>query len=473
MWDEELLAMRSSASKAVSSHLSPTAHEVLRLSIQWPDSFLASTIVKGSQLVGDIPKTHIYRPASAPASVTVEELFAISARRRAAMDSRRPPPPEEAEAIWAKSEEERLKGWLLGWYSAEQLDGIFGQGAWSFMVRFAVWQEGAEDWRAIDNAKASSQNAATSSSEKIHTTSINVSVAIWKFFRDLYGGPLVGTRQSKSATKDKSKAYRQLGVADEHLRHSIVCVWHPRRRMWVYGILLGLAFGEVVAVLMFNRYPALLVALARRWLAIPVINFYDDFKIHDVDSSGNSASYFFDQLASTPGLGWRFSSNKNAELSTVCKFLGVLEDHSFTGNELIKLYPDEKRISTIVVVLLRVSSTQALDIATASSLHGKLQHLNAVLCGNFGRSQLAPLSDFAAGKHVPMSRILSCVNFWLCIFSHACDPWKYVSLHGQQRRTVHLYTDASNEPRDGQLPVVQCSFLLVDVASCTESKAVW
>ena len=81
-------------------------------------------------------------------------------------------------------------------------------------------------------------------------------------------------------------AYRQLPVTDDHLRHSVVCVRKPVEGRWVCGVLFGLAFGHVVAALTSSRYPALVTAVARRWLAIPTINFYGDFKLRDVVDSG-------------------------------------------------------------------------------------------------------------------------------------------------------------------------------------------
>ena len=47
-------------------------------------------------------------------------------------------------------------------------------------------------------------------------------------------------------------------------------------------IIRALLFGLSGSVLLFNRVPSMLVAVARRWLAIPVHAFFDDFKIVDL-----------------------------------------------------------------------------------------------------------------------------------------------------------------------------------------------
>ena len=72
-----------------------------------------------------------------------------------------------------------------------------------------------------------------------------------------------------------------------------VMVWHPDKKEWVFGESKGLLFGLTGAVLACSRVPALIAAIARRWLAIPVQDFFDDFRILDIAKSNGSASTFF------------------------------------------------------------------------------------------------------------------------------------------------------------------------------------
>ena len=58
-----------------------------------------------------------------------------------------------------------------------------------------------------------------------------------------------------------------------------------------------------------NRVPALIVAMARRWLAIPVQNFLDDSCILDIDKSNQSAN-IFSCLLTEQLLGFRVDSSK-------------------------------------------------------------------------------------------------------------------------------------------------------------------
>eukprot|EP00973_Karenia_brevis_P075139 10438828-Karenia_brevis.AAC.1 len=68
-------------------------------------------------------------------------------------------------------------------------------------------------------------------------------------------------------------AYRQLPVAQDQQRFSMIAIWHVHRKCWVFGELHAMAFG---------------VAVARRWLAIPVISYFDDFRITDIEEAKGS-----------------------------------------------------------------------------------------------------------------------------------------------------------------------------------------
>ena len=119
---------------------------------------------------------------------------------------------------------------------------------------------------------------------------------------------------------DLKKAYRQLAVHSDHLRFSWIAVWHAELGAWRFGLLRALAFGETAAVLQFNRYPALLVAVLRRWLAIPCSIFYDDFKIIDLAAGAVSAAECFDRILAV--LGWRVDVAKSQPVGSICSFLG-------------------------------------------------------------------------------------------------------------------------------------------------------
>ena len=121
-------------------------------------------------------------------------------------------------------------------------------------------------------------------------------------------------------------AYRQVPVHPETSRFSVVAVYCPAMQAWRYGLLDGLAFGLTSAVLHFNRLPAFVEALPRRRLAIPVTNFFDDFKVTEPAECQGSADASF--LALTRALGVVIDPEKRQLPGRTCTFLGASEDSS-------------------------------------------------------------------------------------------------------------------------------------------------
>jgi len=182
--------------------------------------------------------------------------------------------------VGRKSEKERKAGIIEGRYTKDEVDTRLGVGSWRPMRRFAIWQH--DKWRIIDDAREGGQNSTVSSGERIHTTRSTLGFAAAKRLRQITGAPLTGEFSVQQSVHDMEDAYRQLPVADDQVRWAVVTVWCPTGSRWLFGLLRALAFGEYAAVLYFNRLPSLLCALGRRWLAVPVIAFYDDFKVIDI-----------------------------------------------------------------------------------------------------------------------------------------------------------------------------------------------
>ena len=257
-----------------------------------------------------------------------------------------------------------------------------------------------------------------------------------------------------------ARAYRQIPVAAPHLGFSIIMVWNMDLEKWQFGILHGLCFGLLSAVLQFNRYPAFLVAVARRWLAIPVINFFDDFKISEPSYAKDSGAYYFDKLVRL--LGWLFDPDKDKAPSLTPTFLGGLEDYTVRGR--VQLRPVQARLAKTVAKLEQVVQGH-LSKQDALSLHGKLAHFSAFCVGRTGRGQLQVFSDFAADpSRSPMPLLSRAAEFYIALF-RLC-PWRDVSLLPNTLPRLHVYTDASCEPQPPlALPKVQLCYLIFNWAS--------
>ena len=305
-------AQRGASSRRVAPHINLAALECYRYISLWPDARLATTMCSGAEIIGWIPEAGIYREATVEAALSEDELQESNESWIRSLLLSRPPSPDVAKVIFDKSEKERQLEILEGWYTKDEMDEKFGVGQWRPMMRFATWQENQQTYRVIDDAKKGGHNAATSATSRIHTTSAEVGFAVVRRFRNLHGKPLSGDLGLQIATKDMKRAFRQIPVAKEHLAFSTVLVYNIEQKAWRFGVLHGMAFGLSSAVLQFNRFPAAIVAVARRWLAIPAINFFDDFKLTEPRYAQGSGAKYFDKLVRS--MGWLFDEEKVIEI---------------------------------------------------------------------------------------------------------------------------------------------------------------
>jgi hypothetical protein len=110
-------------------------------SIRWPDYF-KSLLLEGAAPLGPQSLFGIFRNKDVTANAIMCDLLASGRSLVASILNRAPPPDEQRNAIWTKSCEEQQKGWLSEWMTFLDLDALFGEGQWSPVVRFALWQNG-------------------------------------------------------------------------------------------------------------------------------------------------------------------------------------------------------------------------------------------------------------------------------------------------------------------------------------------
>ena len=150
-------------------------------------------------------------------------------------------------------------------------------------------------YRMIDDA-SNGHNQTYGSSEAIHTTSASASATLTRLFRK-YLGKLRNINSIKGASRDMKKAYKQLAVCPDQLRYMVVAVWSPVSQRWLFAISWALPFGVAGSVLHVNRVHALLIVFCRRWLAIPVQHFFDDFRIVEPQFADESGYKWFARTA--------------------------------------------------------------------------------------------------------------------------------------------------------------------------------
>ena len=225
---------------------------------------------------------------------------------------------------------------------------MFGTNQWMAILRFAIQQKGK--WRMIDKAN-DGHNQTFAAEEQIHTTSAAAAAAVSRQYRRLLVGRLRRSNSLRGASRDMKRAYKQICVDPEQQRFIIVVVWDYVARIWRFAISWALPFGLSGAVLHFNRVPSFIVAFCRRWLALPLQHFYDDFRLIEPLFTGGSGYKWFGSAAKV--LGWAFDPDKDVPPCPTLPMLGNLEDWSSTGRHdcfVVEAKP-ERLVDTRQIVL--------------------------------------------------------------------------------------------------------------------------
>ena len=66
--------------------------------------------------------------------------------------------------------------------------------------------------------------------ETIHTTSVDMGVAVIRRLRELFGTPLEGPRAFRSSTQDMKRVFRQIPICHEDQPFHVIAVYSLRRR---------------------------------------------------------------------------------------------------------------------------------------------------------------------------------------------------------------------------------------------------
>ena len=388
--EEHLNSLRSEASIKCSMHVSPIAHIVAAYAIMWPDNKLHELILQGVSPLGPQEPIGIYRKKITNPSFTLEQLAELNKELVKSFENRKPPPTDQALAIWENSVADQKAGILSDFYNASELDAIFGVGNWLSSTRFAIMQK--DKWRLIDDA-SQGHNQTFGASEQIHTTSAAAAAAVTQRYRAICGARLRKGRSLRGASSDMKKAYKQISISKEQLRFAVIVIYNIETHKWVYAISWALPFGMSGAVLHFNRVPAFIVALCRRWMAIPVQNFFDDFRIIEPQFLKGSGFKWFKKITNL--LGWHFDPDKDHAPSVILPMLGNIENWSKTDADQFLVQATPERILALKTFVISAINNKKCTKTMASSLRGRLVHIAATRPARTGRAYLANLSRLA------------------------------------------------------------------------------
>ena len=432
-------AHRSSTSRAIAAHQEPARVALTMASLSWPDLDLPMLSMAGSSLLGQMPCSGIFRPSNVESSVSLHELLRTAGDFGSSVRTFPAPPPEQSKIIWEKIRAEVAAGLMTQPCTREEMDRVFGAGRWRIIVRFALCQASGK-WRVIDNGNCSNQNEATAAAERIHTCSSIASAAMLKELRSLASAPLVGPPAVVQSTEDMTSAFRQVPVQDQRLRFSVVALWCPVSCQWLFSQLRGLRFGLKGAVLDFNRISAAVVAVSRRWLGIPILGFYDDFKITEFAASATSASQCFREFMSW--FGFLLDPAKAQEPAASIVFLGNFEITAFQVDpEVFATVPKDERVQAVLQELESLLKRGRSPRGSIATLRGKIMHLCCCMRGRLGHSLSSHQTSHLAGTTDIFSEGLLREFAW-CTALLKAQRWRSVRLT-VSRQSVSILSDAA------------------------------
>jgi hypothetical protein len=205
-------------------------------------------------------------------------------------------------------------------------------------------------------------------------------------------------------------AYKQLGIHEDQLRFSIIAVFHLELQAWRFAISWALPFGLSGAVLHFNRVPAFIVAFCRRWLAIPIQNFYDDFRLVELAAGRDSGFQWFSRAAEL--LGWRFDPDKDQFMSEQLPMLGNIEDSSDCDrHDILKVHASKQRLEEMRGVVKAMLTAKRCTKSEAASLRGKLLNLASTRPARTGK-----------GNHMALNLVADGIGIGVAVFLRRVVP---------------------------------------------------
>ena len=343
------------------------------------------------------------------------------------------------------------KGFAEGSYWRADLDSRFGWGGWRPLVRFIVTQASGK-LRAIDNATKSGQNAHTNMQETIYTISADwVAEACAVTLAELDALPLEDQFAPdmfdfELSTADLPDAYRGCPLAEADLGASILAIFDPLRKEYVFYQLLGLAYGLSSAVVSFNRLPTLLTAGVRRMYGVLCSAYFDDIPVVDVSFGlGSGWAALLQVLAAS---GAPPAPGKCMGPGLYRTFLGTgirLADVALQGN--LRLEARDATRHSICALIQEALSSRTLGSGTAAKLRGMLGWLATNSFGRIGRIGTFVLKQRQYGSDpgaVVHDALAACLEF-LSILVWTVPP-RDIALRSSHRRFLVVYSDAEFTP---------------------------
>ena len=444
--EEALVLWRSESAHKVAASKRLGFIAAMTIILHWPDLTQGQNLVSGYPIVGEIEPSGLFRPIFAKDVEPLDDWLVDAGQIVDNLMKSRP--PKHAADILEQALAEQRKGFCSPLQTREAMDRRFGVSAWRPLERFQIVQADSKK-RMIDNGRRTQHNAHTSMHETIFTVSIDFVAAVAaSMCRRLAVQTSPGPPQFPSwfrirlGTDDLPDAYRGLPVCDQHQRYSIVAIFVPDCG-WRFTMLWGLAFGLESAVVSFNRFPQLGIAIARRCVLTLGAAYFDDElaleAIADADVSQLGLRLVFNLMGAPPQpeKGFRPTADRH--------YLGTsVHTGDMIDRGVIRVQPKATTITKVLTKLDAALSTGQLSRDDAGKLRGDVTWLFTMCSGHLGKLAGPALTahQFGESTHLlPSERRQLEVLRWAVLTSKPRD----IPVHPQCAQVTRVYSDASFE----------------------------
>ena len=360
--------------------------EEMLKAVQYPDMGVVQEFRDGTDLIGDVERTHIWPTKFQPAVITVAELHNLAVRDRAGLQQQFSGniPAELTQAVWDKTLDEVKAGLLEGPLCLDDVPTHY-----PLSRRFGIQQNGKV--RCIDDFSRSAVNSCvqTSESPKPHTIDVLAALCVHVMGIASNDTPWVGR------TFDLIGAYRQCAIRPSSKQFAHIVVQRPGSKDLACFRMKALPFGAVRSVHSFLRIAHSLWYILVKEFKVLVSNYFDDYVALAPSCESlsiTSCVHMYFKL-----LGWSFSESgeKAPPFNSLFHALGVEIDVSALHTGLVKLGNTESRRKEIIEFLDGVFSTGHMTKHDALRLRGRLQFTSGHVFGRVGRCSLSAISNHA------------------------------------------------------------------------------
>ena len=397
----------------------------------WLDQFAF-----GFPITGKLSQRFLFPQAKkSTAGIPRDGLFSSAAarfRERAAKSGMK-----NAAPLWDEAMEQVKEGWLLPPVPLSP-DGkplYWKSKRHNVSFRFGVLQ--ADKLRACDDLKHSMTNLACTVETPIQLLSWD-HIAQVSSMLSADGGDWVMFKA------DHKAAYKQLPIDPADQETAIIALRHPSNSRWYGFVTRTLIFGSVAAVLHYNVFSRIIVALVNRYLGIPLLGYFDDFAAIIRKTLGREALAAFTSFCTTLGIQLK---EEKSEVGPRVVFLGLLGSFPCAENGWrlsISLTDDKRRKWS--ALLSSYLKEGRISHRCLEKLIGRLLFSQTAVFGKFARTQLRPLYQKFHSRHysAALSPFEKLIFRWWRDVVEDCTP--RVATPRPRRPHWIIYTDAATDP---------------------------